>query len=212
MRRRVFILSILLAAGLAYLSFQTQLVDRVRNRLAYADLVPQRDNESDPSRVSMLAHYDRTDPLVPTGAAYFLGDSIAIKAPFDGPCIANRGIGGERSDQLLANLNRWPSLRRAGAVVIAIGTNDVWQHRPERLGPNVRALIDRIDAPTYVIGLTADIEGIAKANEALRRACTGKCTFIQPGGARHEDGIHLTPEGYAQIAAVAPLRCTAKPA
>lgn len=207
MNVRVLILSALLLLGLAYLSFQTGIADRVRNRLAYADLVPQRDNVGDPSRAIMLAHYDRTDPLVPAGATYFIGDSIAFKAPFEGPCIANRGIGGERSDQLLANLHRWPSLGRAGAVVIAIGTNDVWQWRPERLGENFSALIDRIDAPTYVIGLTADIDGIAEANEVLRRACVGTCTFIEPVGARAEDGIHLTPQGYAQIAARAPLRC-----
>ncbi len=208
MRRRVLILSVLLLAGLVFLSFQTRLVDRVRNRLAYADLVPQRNNEGDPSRPIMLAQYDRTDHLVPAGAIYLLGDSIAFKAPFEGPCIANRGIGGERSDQLLANLDRWPSLKRAGAVVIAIGTNDVWQWRAERLGANVRALIDRIDAPTYLIGLTADIGGMAEANEVLRRACTGKCTFIEPVNARHEDGIHLTPHGYAQIARQIPMACS----
>ena len=207
MKLRIAAYSLLLVAGLVYLSFQTRLADRVRNRLAYADLVSQRSNESDPSRPYMLGEYDRGDPRVPLGATYIIGDSIAFRAPFEGPCIANRGIGGERSDQLLANLDRWPSLKRAGAVVIAIGTNDVWQHRPEPLEANVRALLDRIEAPTYLIGLTADLKGIAEANEVLRRTCVGKCTFIEPVAARAEDGIHLTAEGYRQIAAVAPLRC-----
>lgn len=207
MKRRVIAYSILLIAGLVYLSVQTRITDRVRNRLAYADLVPQRDNETDPSRAFMLAQYDRTDHLVPAGATYFMGDSIAFKAPFEGSCIANRGIGGERSDQLLANLDRWPSLGRAGAVVIAVGTNDVWQHRPEELGRNVTAILERIEARTYLVGLTADLAGIEQANEILRRTCRGTCTFIQPVAARAADGIHLNPHGYAQIAARAPLRC-----
>lgn len=209
MRTRVFILSVLLLAGLVLLSFQTGLANRVYTRLAYADLVPARANLTDPSRAAMLAHYDRSDPIVPAGATWFIGDSIAFNAPFDGPCVVKRGIGGERSDQLLANLRRWPSLARAGAVVIAIGTNDVWQDRPERLGENVRAILDRIEAPTYLVGLTANLGGIAEANEVLRRACVGNCTFIQPVDARHADGIHLTRAGYAQIAARAPLRCKA---
>lgn len=208
MRRRILAYSFLLLGGLVFLSFRTGIADRVRNHLAYADLVPQRGNEDDPSRAFTLAQYDLADPLVPAGATYFIGDSIAFKAPFEGPCIANRGLGGERSDQLLANFGRWPSLTRAGVVVIAIGTNDVWQDRPEQLGRNVAAILDRIEAPTYLIGLTADLGGIAEANEVLRRACVGKCSFIEPAGARAEDGIHLTPGGYAQIAAQAPLRCS----
>ena len=207
MKLRIFAYSVLLLIGLGYLSVQTRIADRVQNRLAYAGLVAQLDNESDPSRPVMLAQYDRTDHLVLAGATHLLGDSIAFKAPFKGPCIANRGIGGERSDQLLANVDRWPSLRRAGAVVIAVGTNDVWQRRPEALGRNVEAILRRIDAPVTLVGLTADIKGIEEANAVLRSSCRTNCTFILPVGARAEDGIHLTRKGYEQIAARVPLRC-----
>ncbi len=211
MRTRVFVYSVLLLAGLVVLAVRAGIVDRARDRFAYAGLVAGRGNEDDASRDAMLAHYDRVDSSVSAGVTYFIGDSIAFRAPFGGPCVANRGIGGERSDQLLANLDRWPSLARAGAVAVSIGTNDVWQRRPEQLGANVRALIERIEAPTYLIGLTADIEGIAEANEVLRRACVGTCTFIQPVGALAKDSIHLAPNGYAQIAARTPLRCQGKP-
>ena len=207
MKYRIALYAALLIGALWLLAVNSGVADRARDRLAYADLIAQRGNESDPSRPIMLAQYDRTDHLVLAGATHLLGDSIAFKAPFKGPCIANRGIGGERSDQLLANVDRWPSLRRAGAVVIAVGTNDVWQRRPEALGRNVEAILRRIDAPVTLVGLTADIKGIEEANAVLRSSCRTNCTFILPVGARAEDGIHLTRKGYEQIAARVPLRC-----
>ena len=207
MNRRVAIYCALLALGVVALIFTSGAAGRIQNRLAYAGLVPQRNNESDPTRAPMLKIYDQADHRVPAGATIFLGDSIAFKAPFGGPCFANRGIGGERSDQLLANLDRWPSIDRAGAVIVAIGTNDVWQWRADALGPNVAAILDRIEAPVTLIGLTADIDGIEQANAVLRGVCREGCTFLLPVGARAEDGIHLTANGYAQIAGQAGLRC-----
>ena len=204
MNVRIALYIILLIGALWLLAGNIGLAARIHSRLAYADLVAQRDNLGDPSRPIMLAQYDREEPLVPAGAIILMGDSIAYKAPFEGRCIANRGIGGERSDQLLANLGRWPSLRRASAVVIAIGTNDVWQHRPEGLGKNVAAIIARIDAPTYVLGLSAKLRGVAEANRILRAACRGRCTFIESGGEVAPDGIHLAPAGYARLAAHLP--------
>jgi len=207
MNRRILVLLLLLAAGLVALTFTSGASNHVRNRLAYAGLVAQIGNEGDPGRAPILEHYDRTDSRVPAGATILIGDSIAQRAPFAGPCIANRGIGGERSDQLLANLGRWPSLDRAGAVVVAIGTNDVWQRRPQGLGQRVAAILDRIAAPVYLIGLSADLEGIVEANRELRRACRGGCTFIEPTAALAPDGIHLSAEGYERLAAQLPLRC-----
>lgn len=207
MKGRTIAYSILLACGLAVLAFTSGGVDWARDKLAYAGFVPQRDNEDDPSRAAAIDRYDRSDHLVPAGATILLGDSIAYKAPFAGPCIANRGLGGERSDQLLANLDRWPSIDRAGAVVIAIGTNDVWQRRPERLGENVAAILARIDAPVFLVGLPAELDGIADGNAMIRKACRKDCTFVDAIGARAEDGIHLSAEGYARIAALVPLDC-----
>ena len=207
MSSRATVYAILLVGGLVLLAFTSGAVAWARNELAYAGLVAQRDNEDDPSRAAAIERYDREDHAVPAGATILLGDSIAYKAPFAGPCIANRGLGGERSDQLLANLERWPSLDRAGAVLIAVGTNDVWQRRPERLGKNVAAILARIDAPVFLVGLPADLDGIAEANAVLRAACGDGCTFIDPAGARAGDGIHLSAEGYARIAAIAPVDC-----
>ncbi|MCY7340237.1 MAG: hypothetical protein LH465_09880 [Sphingomonas bacterium] len=207
MNYRIALYVVLLIAALWLLAVNSGLADRARSRLAYADLVAQRDNERDPSRPIMLAQYDREDRLVPAGATVLIGDSIAFKAPFMGRCIANRGIGGERSDQLLANLGRWSSLRRAGAVVIAIGTNDVWQHRPEGLGERVAAIVERIDAPIFVLGLSARLRGVPEANRALRRACRGRCTFVEPTGEVAPDGIHLSPRDYLNLAARLPREC-----
>jgi|GEM_PF-3960825 len=207
MNRRILALSVLLGAGLVVLAFTSGAANHVRSRLAYAGLVAQQGNERDPSRAPMLAEYDRGDPLVPAGATVLIGDSIAFRAPFEGSCIANRGIGGERSDQLLANLARWRSLDRANAVVVAIGTNDIWQRRPDGLGGRVAAIVERISAPVYLLGLSADLPGMAAANAHLRRACSGRCTFIEPIEALAPDGIHLSRAGYALLAAQLPLRC-----
>lgn len=207
MNRRVLFLMVLLIAGLVVLLVMSGGAEQIRNRVAYAGWIPQRDNLRDSSRVAALDRYDRGDRLVPTGATVILGDSIALRAPFKGPCVVNRGIGGERSDQLLANLERWPSLGRAGAVVLAVGTNDVWQWRPETLERNVAAILERIEAPVLLIGLTANLDGVDEANEILRRTCRANCTYFKPVAARAEDGIHLTRQGYAQIAGRAPLTC-----
>ena len=207
MKGRITAYLVLLACGFGVLAFTSGGVNWARDKLAYAGLIAQRGNEDDPSRAAAILRYDRSDHLVPAGATILLGDSIAYKAPFAGPCVANRGLGGERSDQLLANLDRWPSIDRAGAVVIAIGTNDVWQRRQEHLGANVAAILARIEAPAFLVGLPADLDEIRDATAVLRRACGDGCTFIDPTGARAADGIHLSAEGYARIAAVAPLDC-----
>lgn len=207
MTRRSLALALLLLLALALLAGRSGLVEKFRDRLAYADIIPQRSNEGDPSRAAMIAEYDRADPLVPAGATILLGDSIAFRAPFTGRCVANRGLGGERSDQLLANLNRWRSIDRAGAVVVAVGTNDVWQDRPQRLGANIRAIVDHIAAPVYLIGLSAQIDGIAAANAVLRRACGPGCTFVDPGADLADDAIHLSPAAYAALGRRLPLRC-----
>lgn len=207
MKLRVTAYIVLLLGLLVVLAFRINADELVRDRLVTARLIPPRSNVTDPSRAPMLAVYDRTDHLVPAGATVLIGDSIVFRAPFAGPCIANRGIGGERSDQLLANLDRWPSIDRAGAVVIAIGTNDVWQRRPEGLGKRVSAILDRIEAPAYLLGLGSDLEGIDEANRELRRACRDNCTFVDPPKLLLDDGIHPAPQSYAELARQLPLDC-----
>ncbi len=101
---------------------------------------------------------------------------------------------------MLANVADWRSLDRAEAVVIAIGTNDVWQWRAEGLEQRVAAIVRRIEAPTLLLGLSAKLRGIDAANAALRRACTGRCRFIEPIDDHGPDGIHLSQRGYQALA------------
>jgi len=180
---------------------------RVQGWMAYQDLAPQLDNESDPMRPAALARLADEDRAIPTGATILIGDSNVAHAPWHGDCLVNRGIGGERSDQLLANVADWRSLDRAEAVVIAIGTNDVWQWRAEGLEQRVAAIVQRIEAPTLLLGLSARLRGIDAANAALRRACTGRCRFIEPIDELGPDGIHLSQRGYQALAKRLALPC-----
>ncbi|MDQ3077220.1 MAG: hypothetical protein M3Q83_00075 [Pseudomonadota bacterium] len=202
---------IAVAAGIvlasAHLLWRTDIVDRISYQLAVYGLITPGGNEDVPGRAAALDAFRRDDPGVMPTALLLIGDSIVRRAPYRGACIVNRGIGGERSDQLLSNLDDWPSTGRVRGVVVSIGTNDVWQRRSEGLGQRVSEILGRIAAPTYLLGLSADLPGIAGANIELRRVCTGKCTFVEPVDALLGDGIHLAPAGYAKLARQLPLRC-----
>jgi len=86
-----------------------------------------------------LNHYVAADRVL--GAAdlsdkvVFIGDSITQNWPTRGPASwdanwVNRGIGGERSDQVRARFVQDALALHPRAVVILVGTNDAWINNP----------------------------------------------------------------------------------
>lgn len=79
----------------------------------------------------MLNYHARMDGNVPAGAVIFIGDSLV-----QGLCVSavacpavNYGIGSDTTIGVLQRLPAYPSLARAGAIVLAIGVND-FRRRP----------------------------------------------------------------------------------
>jgi lysophospholipase L1-like esterase len=131
------------------------------------------------------------------GELVLLGDSIACQAPWPARRL---GVPGMRSDQLLDAFDRYPPLGRARGVILSIGTNDVWQWRARGLERRVSAILDRIPAPVALLAISARLRGVERANAALRGAAGDRAAFIAPTPFLQPDGVHVAPEGYADLA------------
>jgi len=75
----------------------------------------------------MLHYHKRMDGNVPEGSVIFIGDSIT-----QGLCVSaiaspavNYGIGSDTTVGILQRLPYYNSIKRASAVVLAIGINDI---------------------------------------------------------------------------------------
>jgi lysophospholipase L1-like esterase len=153
------------------------------------------------------------DASVPAGAAIFLGDSITqgLATAAVAPYSVNYGIGSATTGELLDNLPVYKSLRRAGAVFLLIGINDIGRGQTIGLEGRLQAIADAIPAgvplvwsaimPAYVD--RADPEAIRQANRAIARTCAARpgCVYVDTGAlsdaALFSDGVHPNTAGYA---------------
>lgn len=74
----------------------------------------------------IVSYHLRMDDNTPDGAVFFIGDSL-----IQGLCVAaitpnaiNYGIGGDTTTGVLQRIRQYHALKRARAIVIAIGAND----------------------------------------------------------------------------------------
>lgn len=75
----------------------------------------------------MICYHARVDPTIPDGAVVFIGDSL-----IEGICLdsvvcpsVNYGIGRDTTLGVLGRIEQYQSLKRASAVVLAVGINDL---------------------------------------------------------------------------------------
>jgi lysophospholipase L1-like esterase len=173
--------------------------------------------------------------LIASGAkieVVFVGDSITQRWPTYGatswrPNWINRGIGGERSDQLRERFGRDVLALRPLAVVILIGTNDAWVNNPKlpliateaniaamasrARNENIRALIAsvppigrRITAPGLPMPRDAELRLEAQnawAKDYAGRKGDGLVDYrrvMRPD--LTTDGVHPSAAGYALMA------------
>jgi lysophospholipase L1-like esterase len=190
-------LHVALAVALA----KTDLIERVQVRLG------MRAPAEWSGLVSMRVVLAAQDATVPDGAVIFLGDSItqALATAAVAPLSVNFGISGQRSDQLNASMDSYRSLSRAGAVVVAIGVNDIRQGRSDGIEHRYRAILGKIPPSVPVVmSSVTPIRGVdvSQVVEAGRRACSERplCRFVDasiiPADALMTDGVHLSPRGY----------------
>ncbi|WP_084106324.1 alpha/beta hydrolase fold domain-containing protein [Demequina sp. NBRC 110056] len=158
---------------------------------------------------------------VPPGALLFLGDSITEQGLwsewFAGSPVANRGVGGERSDEVLKRTGR--ELNSPAAVSLLIGTNDLTAEVAEdEIVANVDAILSLVrdragDVPIVVSSVmprTAELRQRIESLNARYHELAAKhgAAFLDlwrvlatdEGAIKQEfslDELHLTGPGYA---------------
>jgi len=166
------------------------------------------------------AHLRRLDRSVLPGDVLFLGDSHVqgMNVTMVTPHGVNFGIGGETSDGLLRRIESYTSLRRASAVVIAIGFNDLYTGNPADSARTIAKILLNMPVPV-VLSAVPPIDAIrrpefgsqmndriAALNVSLMQLCKVNCWYVPAsafatdatGNLRdHEgDGVHLNTEAY----------------
>lgn len=174
-------------------------------------------------------HLARLDGASAPGRVVFLGSSTfqGLDVSAVTPLGLNLGIGGDTLPGLAKRITGYRSLQRARAVLINIGLNDLMQ-RCKHPDTPLDTLLAQIPAtvPVAVLGVQAVDPGrhgarcdgriaqlIAEFNAAQARACAARpqCRFVPhpatPGDPRatigrwlEQDGIHLSPAGYLELA------------
>ncbi len=175
---------------------------------------------------TMLRYQRRMDGNVPDRAVVFIGDSLTQGLCTDAVACpsVNYGIGSDTTMGVLGRLAEYGSLKRASAVVLAVGVNDllfrdngaiVENHRrilatlPPDL-PVVCSALLPIHEPIYGPSVVSNAR-IRELNSALKVLCSNepRCVFADAGpglvdgegnlkeSLQDGDGIHLNAEGNA---------------
>ena len=143
--------------------------------------------------------------------------------------VLNRGVNGERSDEIRARMERDVIAAAPRAVVIIAGVNDIYQGRePAHVTSQLRAMYDRaLDAGLIVVAGTIvpyntatpmQNERMREVNAWIRsRSDPGRIAFADTRAAvarpddqdlllESPDGLHPSPDGYRRMAeALAPV-------
>jgi len=218
-RRVTFIAYLLLVHGLlALMLWKSDCVSRVQRRLGPTRQITDQYNR-------MLAYQTLMDGNVPDRSVVFIGDSLTQGLCTDAvtyPSV-NYGIAGDTTIGVLARLPKYQCIRRASAVVLAIGVNDMKFRDNQQIIQNytrilnafpqgmpiicsaVLPIVERIYAPRPVVKNAR----IAEFNRLLKTLCLqhSQCIFVDAGNKLADQtgnlsaafqaggGIHLNAAG-----------------
>ncbi len=171
----------------------------------------------------LLAFSFRVEQNIPDNAVVFIGDSL-----IQGLCVAavtpyavNLGIGRDTTAGVLQRISRYKGLKRAGAVVLLVGVNDVIQGQREGIVDQYKTILQIIpDTVTIVLCALLPVDerattkvrnrDIVLINAGMKAACmhNENCRFFDSteklidfsGNLETQyhigDGIHLNRQGY----------------
>lgn len=124
----------------------------------------------------MVRYHARMDGNVPFGSVVFIGDSITqgLCVSAVAPTAVNYGIGYDTTVGVLQRLPLYNSIKRAGAVVIAIGINDFKLRTNEDILQNYSTIAERIPENIPVI-----FSAVLPLDEKLFPDCRGWNQRIQ---------------------------------
>lgn len=193
-----------------------------------------------------LDHYAAADRALSASGArpdvVFIGDSITERWPSHGASSwraawLNRGIGGERSDQIRARFGQDVVSLHPLSVVILAGTNDAWVNRPdlplEATERDIREMADQaraagihvVIASVPPIGPKVTADGLpmpANVNQRIKAQNAWEKAYAAQHGDRFADywsvvrpdltidGVHPSADGYAEMGPVAERAITAR--
>jgi lysophospholipase L1-like esterase len=160
---------------------------------------------------------------IPFATIVMLGDSLTARAQWSDitgcPYVANRGVGGDESENVLHRLDAVIKLKPS-AVLLMVGINDILSNVPTQTTvDNVQQTIDALTQAGAHVYLTLALPGTKRVshkigskldelNAAYRKLATRPDVSLvdflpaardRDGFLREElstDGIHLTPKGY----------------
>lgn len=188
-------------------------------------IAPARPEITDHYR-TMLRYQRRMDGNVPDRAVIFIGDSLTQGLSTDAVACpsVNYGIGSDTTVGVLGRLGEYGSLKRASAVVLAIGVNDLLFRDNAGIVENYRRILASLppDLPVVCSALLPIHEPIygpsavtnariRELNTALKALCSNqpRCEFSDAGPdltdgsgnlretLQDSDGIHLNARGNA---------------
>lgn len=210
-KRRLIIFYIICLHFLAaVLIFKTDFIPKFKAKFLEA---PKHTN---PHGEIMILFHQAMDASVPAGASIFLGDSITqgLATAAVAPYSVNYGIGSATTTELLGNIAKYQSLKRASAIFLMIGINDIGHEKTEVLAAKLAAINDVLpnDIPIIWSGImpayrkNIDPAKITSANGVIRDLCDARnlCTYVDThslfskgGQDLFRDGLHPNDQGYA---------------
>lgn len=186
----------------------------------------------------MVSFHSRMDGNVPEGATIFIGDSITQSLCTSAvvPVSVNYGIGGDTTTGVLQRLKVYPSLQKAGAVILAVGINDFkYKITNEEMIANYTNIIKQLSSSAPIIisavlpiddevreerrgwnqritAFNQDLKTLALKSKNVSFMDTGRLLMDANGNLADKyhdgDGIHLNANGNAVW--IAELRKTIK--
>jgi lysophospholipase L1-like esterase len=139
----LFLVSILLVALFAFYKVfeDPQRVYRLKAKMGLYDPMHSIQYQS------LITMYQRVDKNVSPGSVIFIGDSLVqgLAVSEIGPKAVNFGIGHDTTEGLLNRLPHYQSIKRAKALVIAIGFNDLNKIDDHTLMANYDSIFATID-------------------------------------------------------------------
>jgi lysophospholipase L1-like esterase len=174
----------------------------------------------------MVLYHSRMDGNVPAGSIVFIGDSITqgLCVTAVAPSAINHGIGYDTTAGVLQRLPVYGSIKRAGAVVVAIGINDFRLRTNEDILHNYKMIAEKIPEGVPVVFSAVfpldekcffDCQGWNRRIQALNIELKAFCSasknhyFVDAGPLlldaqgnlaaefHDNDGIHLNSQGNA---------------
>lgn len=146
---------------LVYLAWNTNFVQRIKH-----DILHTKTPKFSTWYRTMVGYHLRMDKSVPDDVFVFIGDSITQGLATSAVAFpsVNYGIGSDTSYGVLNRISHYTSIRRATAVVIAIGFNDVKKSNKNNILENYAKIIEIIPRNVPII-----VSAILPVDEKLEK-------------------------------------------